>query len=95
MKLTSTRTVLLAALVLLECCFLFAAFSGSHLDKPGTGSAWYERRQHPSPQTEAAWVAERRKLRTEQAIIDGVIWLMIIGAGAGIYYVARGQKRQI
>lgn len=86
---------LFAALVLVECCLLFAAFSGAHIEKPGLGSAWYEWHQHPSPQSEAAWLAEKRKLRIEQAAVDSVIWLLIIATGAGLYYVRRRENREI
>jgi hypothetical protein len=95
MKLTPSRTVPLFVLLVLECCFLFAAFTGAHLDKPGAGSAWYEWHQRPSPETQAAWLAERRKIRTAEAAIDAVIWLLIVATGAGVYYVGRGQNRQI
>ena len=95
MKLSPSRTVLIAVLVMLECCFLFAAFRDAHVEKPGDGSAWYEWRRHPSPQTEAAWQAERRSLRVREIVADSVIWSLIIATGAGVYYVGRGQKRQI
>jgi len=95
MKLASTRMAVIVALVVLECCLFFAAFSDSHLDKPGSSSAWYEWRQHPSPKSGAAWLAERRKIRIEQAAVDAVIWSLIIATGAGVYYVGRGHKRQV
>jgi hypothetical protein len=95
MKPTAGRIALLVALIVLECCLLFAAFSGSHIDKPGSASAWFEWRKHPSPETEAAWLAEKRTLRREQIMVEVVIWSLIIGTGAGIYYVAKRQRRQI
>ena len=95
MKLTRIRTLLLVVLIMLECCLLWAAFSERHVDKPGAGSAWYKWRQHPSPQTEAAWLAEKRKIRIQEAVVRSVNWLLIIATGAGVYYVSRGQKRQI
>jgi hypothetical protein len=88
------RTMLLMALVLLECCLLFAAFSDSHLDKPGAASAWYEWHGHPSAETEAAWLGERRRMRVEQVMIELIIWSMIAAGGFGIVYVARKAKQQ-
>jgi hypothetical protein len=73
----------------MECCLLFAAFSDYHMDKPALGSAWYEWHKHPSAQSEAAWLGEKRKMRVEQAVIDVTIWLMIAAAGIGIYHVAK------
>jgi hypothetical protein len=88
-----SRRVLVVTLVIIECTLLFAAFSGAHIDKPTAGSAWYEWRQHPSPQTETAWLAEKRKMRITQTAVDSVIWLLIIAIGAAVYYVGRAQRR--
>ena len=88
-------TFTLVVLVLLECCLLLAAFSDSHLDKPGTGSVWFAWQQNPTPQTEAAWNAERGKLHREQAVIGLVIWLLIISTGAGIICAAKRRKAQV
>jgi len=90
-----TRIVLVVTLVVVECFLLIAAFSDAHVDKPSAGSAWYEWRQNPSAQTEAAWLAEKRKMRIQQTAVDSVIWLLIIATGVGVCYVIRGQKRQI
>jgi hypothetical protein len=87
--------VVLVLLVLVECFLVFAAFSESHVDKPGTGSAWYAWRQHPSPETEAAWNAERRKLGREEAIVAVTNWLLIIATGAGLYYLIKRQKSRV
>lgn len=87
--------VLLVVLILLECCFLFAAFSDWHIDRPGTASAWFAWRQHPSSETEAAWNEERRKLHREELMVELVIWSLIIATGGGIYYVVRRQKLQV
>ena len=87
--------VLLVVLILLECCFLFAAFSDSHIDRPSTARAWFAWRQHPSSETEAVWKEERRKLHLEELIVGLVIWSLIIATGAGIYYVVRKQKLQV
>ena len=86
---------MLVFLVLLECCFLFAAFSDSHFDKPGNGSAWFAWCQHPSPETEAAWNAEKRQLRIEGAIFELMIWSLIVGTGVGLYYVVKKQRTQV
>ena len=95
MKLTPVRTALLVILIGLECCLLYAAFSDSHVDKPGEGSAWYAWRQHPSPQTEAAWLAEKRKTSAEEIGFNSMIWLLIIATGTGVYYVVGKKKREI
>ena len=95
MKLTPIRTLLLVALIGFECCLLYAAFSDTHVDKPGAGSAWYAWRQQPSAQTEAAWLAEKRKIRAGEVVFDSVIWLLIIATGVGAYYVSRGKNRNI
>src|SRR4051812_6553882 len=87
--------VVLVALVLLECGLLFAALSDSHLDRPATARAWFVWRQHPSPETEAAWNVERGKLHREQVMIDVAIWSLIIAAAAGIFYVAKRQRSEV
>ncbi len=91
MRLSPKRMLVVVALVLVEYGLFFAAFSGSHLDKAGSGSAWFEWRAHPSAQTEAAWLAEKRQIRTEQIILEATIWSMIVASGAGIYYAAKRQ----
>jgi hypothetical protein len=93
MTLSPNRAVMLLFLVLLECLLLFIAASGSHVDKPDAGSAWYQWRAHPSAETESAWLGEKRKMRMEQAVIDVVIWLLIAAAGIGIYHVAKNRKQ--
>jgi hypothetical protein len=81
----------LVLLIALEFCLLllFAVWADPHLDKPGNGSTWYAWRQHPSPETEAGWNAEKQKARREEVIINLAIWSLIIGTGAGIFYVAK------
>ncbi len=95
MNLSRTRIVALIALLALECCLLWAAFSDWHVDKPGTGSAWFAWRQHPSPETEAAWLAEKRKVRIQELASNCLIWSLIVATAAGVYYVSRAQKRPI
>jgi hypothetical protein len=95
MNLAPARIAMLLVLVVVEACLLFAAFSDSHIDKPAHRSAWYEWRQHPTPQTEAAWLSEKRKIRAEQVIMEAAIWLMIVGTGTGIFYVVSRKRDRI
>jgi len=84
--------IVLAVLVLLECCFLLAAFSRFPINRSSAARALFEWRQNPSPQTEAAWNSERGRLRRDELIIDGVVWVLIITTGAGIFYVFKRQR---
>ena len=95
MRHRSTLSISLVVLIGLECCFLFAAFTPSHIDRFSAARAFVEWRQNPSPGTEAAWNVERARLRRDETIFDFVIWTMIVATGAGIYHVARKQRLQV
>jgi hypothetical protein len=51
--------------------------------------------QQPAVDTETAWLAEKRKLNTEQGMVAALVGSMILGRGTGICYIAKRQKRPI
>ncbi len=88
------RRILLVVLILLECVFLLAAFSNQR-ERTSTGRKWFDWRQTPSPQTEAAWNIEKQKLHQEDTVTEAAIWLLIIATAAGIVRVAKRQNTHV
>ena len=64
-------------------------FSSPPLNRLATRRAWAEWRRNPSPVTEAAWIAERRRHRIAQATIDGTIYLLLALNTAGLVIVCK------